>query len=139
MTDLWISGRVSIPESELEFNAIRAPGPGGQNVNKLATAVHLRFDIARSSLPDFYKQRLLARSDSRITQSGVVVIKANEYRSQEKNRLAAKARLVELIQQAAEVQKARRPTKPSRSSQKRRLEQKTRRGRIKSLRGRVKD
>jgi ribosome-associated protein len=134
---LFVSNRVEIPDAEIEINAIRSPGPGGQNVNKLATAVHLRFDIRASSLPEFHKQRLLALSDGRITRDGVIVIKASEYRTLEKNREAALARLRELLVRATLVQKARKPTKPTLGSKKKRLEQKTRRGRIKAMRGRV--
>jgi ribosome-associated protein len=134
---LFVSNRVEIPDAEIEINAIRSPGPGGQNVNKLATAVHLRFDIRASSLPEFHKQRLLALSDGRITRDGVIVIKASEYRTLEKNREAALARLRELLVRATRVQKARKPTKPTLGSKKKRLEQKTRRGRIKAMRGRV--
>ncbi len=139
MDALRLSGRVEIPESELEISAIRSPGPGGQNVNKLATAVHLRFDVRASSLPDFHKQRLLALNDRRITRDGVVVIKSNEYRSLEKNRQAAIQRLLDLIRGATQVQKARKATRPTRGSQKRRMDGKTRRGRIKALRGKVTD
>ncbi len=137
MDSLRLSNRIEISESELEISAIRSPGPGGQNVNKLATAVHLRFDVRASSLPDFHKQRLLALNDRRITRDGVVIIKANEYRSLEKNRQAAVERLLELIRGATQVQKARKATRPTRSSKKRRMDNKTRRGRIKALRGKV--
>ena len=131
---LFISSRVEIPDAEIEINPIRSAGPGGQNVNKLATAVHLRFDIRASSLPDFHKERLLAWSDSRITRDGVVVIKAIEYRTQEKNREAALSRLRELVLQATRVQKPRKATKPTRASQRKRVDEKTHRGRIKALR-----
>lgn len=131
---LVISQRVWIPFSEIDIRAVRAQGPGGQHVNKAATAVQLRFDIPNSSLPDFYKSRLLARRDRRISQDGVVVIKAQSYRSQEKNREAALERLRALVQDAARARKKRTPTKPGRRAKEKRLEQKTRRGRIKALR-----
>ncbi len=134
---LKVSSRVTIPASEIEITAIRAQGAGGQNVNKVSTAVHLRFDINASSLPDFHKERLLRLSDQRITKEGVIVIKAQEYRSQEKNREDALARLLSLIKSATIVQKKRKPTKPSRLSQKKRMDRKTKKGQLKSLRGRV--
>ena len=134
---LEISQNVSIPDNEIEISAIRAQGSGGQNVNKVSSAIHLRFDINASSLPDFYKQRLLALRDKRITKDGVIIIKAQKYRTQEKNRDDALGRLVEIIKGVTAVQKARRPTKPSRNSQKRRMDSKTQRSKIKKLRGRV--
>lgn len=134
-----LSGAVTLDEDELEFMAIRAQGSGGQNVNKVSSAIHLRFDIRASSLPAFYKQRLLHHRDARINKEGIVVIKAQQYRTQEKNREDAIARLVQLIQAATVVEKPRRPTKPTRASQKRRVDLKTQRGKIKSLRGRVEE
>lgn len=136
---LKISNNVSIPIAEIEISAIRAQGAGGQNVNKLATALHLRFDIAASSLPDFYKQRLLALSDQRLTKDGVIVIKAQKYRTQEKNREEGLNRLVDLIKSVSAVQKRRRPTRPTKSSQTRRMDSKSKHGQTKSLRGRVQD
>lgn len=135
---LFISNTVSLADDEFDMTAIRAQGAGGQNVNKVSSAIHLRFDINASSLPEFYKERLLALRDKRITSDGVIVIKAQKFRTQEKNRQDALQRLQELIQSSAITQKSRRPTKPSRNAQKKRMDKKSLRGKIKSLRGQVK-
>jgi ribosome-associated protein len=123
--------------AEVSFSAIRAQGAGGQNVNKVSNAVHLRFDVRASALPEALKERLLALRDQRISDDGVVVIKAQQHRSLEKNREEALARLTELIEAAADVPRVRRPTKPTRASQRRRLEGKALRGGIKAGRGKV--
>lgn len=131
---LQISDRIGIPEEDIAFEPIRAQGAGGQNVNKVSSAIHLRFDILRSSLPEEWKQRLLAFRDQRISKDGVVVIKAQRFRNQEQNRADALERLAELIRAATVVHKKRRPTRPTPAARRKRLESKIRRGRLKHLR-----
>jgi ribosome-associated protein len=134
---LKISSHVSIPLAQIELQPIRAQGAGGQNVNKVSSAVHLRFDIESSSLPESYKESLRKLRDQRVTGEGVIVLKAQRFRSQEKNREDALERLRTLLQAAGAVRKHRKPTKPTRSSQKKRVDSKTKRGQLKSQRGRV--
>ena len=134
---LCISSHITIPDSEIDIHAMRAQGAGGQNVNKVSSAIHLQFDIAASSLPPFYKEELLKLKDHRISEEGVVTIKAQQYRSQEQNREDALARLRELIQSVAIPRKKRRATKPTKGSQNRRIESKKKQGRLKALRGSI--
>jgi ribosome-associated protein len=134
---LKISNQVCIPLAEIQFQAIRAQGAGGQNVNKVSSAMHLRFSINASSLPETYKEGLRKLRDQRITDEGIIIIKAQRFRSQDKNREDALSRLADLVKAAGATRKKRRPTKPSRNSQKKRMDSKTKHGQLKSHRGRV--
>lgn len=134
---LTITNQIAIPDEEIVINAIRAQGAGGQNVNKVASAVHLRFDIRASSLPEAIRVRLLRLADRRISKSGVIVIKAQENRTFEKNREAARQRLAQLIRRSIATPKKRKATRPNRSAVQRRMDRKTRRGRLKQLRRKV--
>ncbi|HIG64913.1 MAG TPA: aminoacyl-tRNA hydrolase [Methyloprofundus sp.] len=130
---------IIIPDNEIEISAIRSQGSGGQNVNKVSSAIHLRFDIKASTLPEFFKQRLLALSDKRISKEGVIIIKAQQYRTQEKNRSDAVQRLADIITSVTLVPKVRRATRPGKGARKRRLDDKAKRSKTKALRGKIVD
>jgi len=134
---IFISNTISLNDSEVDISAIRAQGAGGQNVNKVSSAIHLRFDIHASSLSDVHKQRLLDSKDSRITKEGVFVLKAQQFRTQERNKIDAFERLQSFIIKATYVNQTRKPTKPSRNAKRKRVDQKTQRGKTKALRGKV--
>ncbi|WP_201581559.1 alternative ribosome rescue aminoacyl-tRNA hydrolase ArfB [Psychrobacter glacincola] len=134
---IFISNTISLNDNEVEISAIRAQGAGGQNVNKVSSAIHLRFDIHTSSLSDVHKQRLLDSKDSRITKEGVLIIKAQQFRTQERNKIDAFERLQSFIIKATHVNQTRKPTKPSRNAKRKRVDQKTQRGKTKALRGKV--
>jgi len=135
---LKISNAVSIPDTNVSIQAIRAQGPGGQNVNKVSSAVHIRFDIRASDLPEIYKEKLLALNDRRITRDGIIVMKAQTFRSQEKNKADGLERLAALIRESVRVKRKRKPTRPSKSSSRKRLESKTKHGKTKALRQKIK-
>ncbi|MEM1427195.1 MAG: alternative ribosome rescue aminoacyl-tRNA hydrolase ArfB [Cyanobacteria bacterium P01_H01_bin.130] len=136
---LAITNRTAIPLSEIELSEVRSQGAGGQNVNKVATAIHLRFDVHASSLPAYYKERLLKLRDSRITKDGVIVIKSQQHRTQDQNKQVALQRLQALVKSVTQVPKKRKPTKPSRSANRKRLERKAKRSQRKAQRGNIRD